>query len=467
MKLPYVIAVTATRLLGLAMILILFHLMPGDEFGTFSLINTNAMLVYMALGAWVIAIANRSLVTDSGVVDQAMLSAVGIALLGVVAAVLAVGVAMQLALSLPGNAILMTVALAAVLIIYEATLASKNALGRANAYAVIAVARNVLALLLAVGLVAAGEGVTGAIVGIGAGALLAIFAQPLGRRLWAGVRYRPGVFAPLKPYLLFGIGGALQLGCYILVNAPLRNLIALKFGAAAAGLWSVTTDLYYGPLALIANAYALSQVRLIYLAAAQGDEQTLRARCRALLEFSAVLAALYVAGSAFFAVDAVSLVVPSASTVGAEALAFPSALFGTAIMVLYCIVTVAISNNHVGLVAIMISSAALVSALPALWSRDVLTMCWQASLGVSVLVLAWSLFTVFRYRLYIGIGQMARLGCAVVSFVAVAAAGLHLLRFDFAWLASAAAATAVFLATALLLRVDGLVHVLPPALRDR
>ena len=467
MNASYVIAVMATRLLGLLLLLVLFHLLPGSEFGSFALINTNAMSIYMVCGAWVIAIGNRTLVTDGNTVDRAMLSAVAFALLGIFTLLLMVGVTLHVVTAPADSPILLTAGLAAVLTIYEATLASKNALGRAKAYAIIAVSRNVLALVLAVGLVAVGAGVTGAVAGIGISALLAIVAQPDGRRLWSDVRYRSKVLAPLKPYIAFGIGGALQLGSYILVNAPLRNLIAIKYGTAAAGIWSVTTDLYFGPLALVANANALSQVRLIYLAASNKETEVMWDRCRALLEFTVVIAALYAVGSIFFATDAARLVAPADSVADVVAIAIPAALFGVAIMVLYSLVTVALVGAQIGLVALMIATVAAASSVPLLWSNTLLEGCWQAAIGANTIVLCWSIFVVVNYRLFIPLGQLVRLGVAVAGFVLVAVAGGRIFSFGLAWLAIATVATATFLAAGLLVRINAVTAALSASLRMR
>lgn len=467
MNASYVIAVAATRVLGLITVLILFHMMPSDEFGALALMNTNAMSIYMVFGGWLTAIGNRGLVSDGDIVDQALFSSIAFAQLGMMAIVGLLGIVVQFLVPTGSSHIAVTAGLTIVLICYEATLAATNALGRAEAYAVIAVSRHVIALFLSAGLVALGTGASGAALGMGAGAILAILLQPVSRRLWRDVRYRPDTFSPLRPFILFGIGGALQLGCYILINAPLRNLIALKFSTATAGLWSISTDLYYAPVALLANSYSLSQVRFIYLAAAQNDDEALKARCQELLDFGIVLAALYGAAAAFFAVSAGELVFPGPRSADMAALAVPAAMLGVAIVVLYCLVTILLVHGRVPSVAWLIATIAIAPTLPAMWSADVTAACWQATFLVNALTLVWMTYTVKRCGLSMSGSQIARIGLTVAAFVAAAMAAIHVLTFPFAWILSAVLATAVFAAAAMFFRVEGFLNALPKAWKRR
>lgn len=464
----YLLAVVGTRLIGIVLMLTLTYLMAPPEFGQFALINTNALLIQMLVGSWLVSIANRELVSDEGVVNSDIMSSVTSAGILVAAIVLCVGAAYAFYHYEQRWQVLGTAALAVVLIVYDITLAAKNAIGRETAYASFAVYRNVLTFGLSVSLVAFGMGAFGPVVGLVMGTVAPLFLLSSARSVWAGARASWIALARARQYTALGVSGGLILGVYILVNAPTRNIIAHHLGKAPSGVWTLCGDLFYGPLAVIGNAYALSQVRLMYLAAANSDSDALNQRSRSLVEFIIAITVPYVIGSVLFASDAMVLVLSRSQALLASEIAPYAAVQGAAILLLYSLASIALARRRLRLIATMVISTALSATAATFAGNTLAEMASYSMAGTLVSALCWLTWSSVQGIVQIRLGELGKLFIAGAAMWLAATISLHMVAdLGGGWMLAAVASAVSFVAVAVGLRIHGFIEVLPSRMRER
>lgn len=462
----YLIAVVGTRLITVLSTLSISYLLSPADFGYYALIVTNALFVQMLFGAWLTSIANRVLATDHAL-DQDAMSAIASGFVLVAVAVAGAFLVYWLASSAYGVRLALVAALASTLIFYDTTLAIQNGAGRELAYARLAMSRNCLAFVLSIAFILAGAGFPGAVAGQILGTMIPVVATPSIIRLWAAVRPSVAALATLRRHLSLGVAGAATLGIYILANAPARNIMEHTVGAANVGIWALCSDLFYGPLAVIANAYGLSQVRLLYLAAHAGDETTLARRARELVEFTLAVSLPYAIGGAFFAPQIVTLVFPATQAASAANIVVPAVLQGAALLVLYSLASVALARRRFGLILVMVSTTAGAATLAIWFSATLERMAWTSSLASIGSVGFWLLWNAACGYVRPRIAELGKLLAASTALAGVAALAGHLLAFPGGWMAALPLAGGAFAVTALLLRLAGLLDALPPGLRAR
>lgn len=463
----YLISVVGTRLIGVITILILSHIMPPFSFGKFALINTNALLLQMVFGSWLVSIASRALVTDGNVIDREMMSAILSVVLVLVAVILSGAAALGVLHPDMGVHVIATAVLAIAFIIYDTTLAAKNALGREAAYATFAVYRNAFALVLSVVFVLLGLGFLGPVAALLVGTAIPLLLLPSARAIWGNAKPSLAALARVRQHLAWGLSGGLTLGIYILVTAPARNIIADHFGASAVGIWILGADLFFGPLVVIGNAYALSQVRLIYLAAAASDLIALDRRARELMEFTLTLAIPYCVGGLLFAEEAFRFVLSDDQARLAAGIATAAAIQGPALLILYSLASIVLARHRFWLVAAQVVSVMLLVAVAA-HAGDSFLKAVYFSAGMSVAtVLVWLIGSLTVGLVRVRGKEIAKLIVASSIFLGVSFVALQLLQFPGAWIIAALGGLACFAAVAVGLRIDGFIAALPPTLRQR
>lgn len=463
----YLIASIGTRLIGVLSMLVLAHLMTPIAFGQFMLVNTNALVLYMLAGGWLISIANRTLVSDRDIADRQMMSAILSAALLVVTIISCAGAVYVLQQPEHIWSAPATIALATAFIIFDVTLAVNNALGREAAYARLALYRSVLAFGLSVLLVLSGAGQYGPVAAWLIGTAAAIVLSPSVRAIWSNARPSWASLQRMRRHLPIGLAGALMLGIYILANAPTRNIIAHFFGKSASGVWTLVADLFYGPLAVIANGYALSRTRAMYLAAEIDDQDALADHARALLEFFLTIAVPYGILGALFAADAMRLVLSDAQALLAADVAPPAAIQSGVLIVLYSLVFVALTRKRFYVVATMVSTTALAASVSATAGGNLYEAAHYSLAGTSAAVMFWLAWSVAQGLVRLRGREAGKLALASSALWIVAEAVSRVLPTPGGWIAAALAGAAAFVGVAMVFRLAGFIDALPVGMRGR
>lgn len=465
----YFLALFGSRLITVLSTLIFSHAMTTYAFGQFALINTNALAMQMVAGSWLVSIASRAMVSTDGQIDRAMMSAIMTAMFIIAGTITAVGMTYGALYPDQSWIAISTAALATAFIIYEMLLALKNALGREAAYASFAIYRNILALALGLGLVLIGVGPLGPVFGLLISTSICLALLPGARRIWSGARPSWNALRLLRPHLGHGLAGACALGIYILVNAPSRNIFAQQFGADISGIWTLCSDLSYGPLAVIGNAYGLSQIRLIYISAAAADATSLMRRARSLIETSLTLIVPYSIGAVLFAQDAVRLMLAQAQVDMAVKIVIPATLQGCALLILYCLTSVMLARRRFWLVGLMVLTVAVAATIGAWVGTGIVDSSQLAMGGSAGAVGLWLIWGISKGVFHVRWRELVKLSLASAAMWASATGTMAALDFLEAgrtmWIVAAGVSVLAFAGTAIWLRLSGFTDMLPPVVQ--
>lgn len=391
MNYTYFLAVIGNRAIALLCVVILAYLLPASDFGVYALSATNALLLEIVLSSWIATSASKYLATATPEQRPGLVGALLASMIGIAALMAVLLSAYLVAPFAPFGAtdLALVAGWAAALMIYDVTLAAKNALDRPGAYAALAIARNLGALILSVGLVAAGYGLRGAIVGQIVGTIAPVFLLPHSAGIWLTARVRGLRWQRIGEMFRFGISGTLALGLYMLFNAGGRNAVAHAIGEEQAGYLMLAVDLFYGPMILVGSAYSLSRMRGLYKGEAEDSPEAQREQISSFLFINLFFALPYAVGGAILAPDIAGLVLTAPAEQGVVPIAAAAVVLSAAMLMMYAATyPLIVFNRRPYLIPAVLGTAALNAALQLYFAHAGAALPDLAWLSAGLLVLA-------------------------------------------------------------------------------
>lgn len=341
MNYTYLLAVVGNRAISLVCVVVLSYLLPSEAFGVYALTATNALVIEILFASWLATSAAKYLAISSDGERAHVIASLAVAMLGLfvlAGVVIAAGFLIPFAGFSPAQ-LAMLLGWSVALMVYDVTLASKNALGQAGSYAALALVRNLGAVALSVILVIAGYGATGAILGQILGTLVPTLALRSSLRIWGGVRFSEASVATLREMFRFGVAATMGFGFYMIFHAGSRNIVGQFMGEAQAGHLVLATDLFFAPIALLGTGYSLSKSRELYIAETSGDRRRKQEKSSAFLRTILCIAIPYATGAAIVGPDAVRLILSSSAREDVAAIAIGASVLGAVMLVMYGITT--------------------------------------------------------------------------------------------------------------------------------
>ena len=275
MNLFYLLSVVGTRFLNLLSIIILSYLLSSSDFGRYSLVVTNGLFLHIVFTSWITSCLWR----DASQVEQKELSGVIGFSLHLVA---------RLALPLVASGLLcMAIVrsesriygfvpiLAAANLLCELVSVVLNARHEDRTYSLISLLRGANSFFLSVCCIVLGFGIVGVLVSQLIGMLSTLLFVPTARNVLLCYRSRTAAEIPLIPMMAFGLNSAIALNLYLIVNALCRNVIAYRLDEESAGYFSIASDMFYAPIALVATSLSLSNIPLLYRSSLEKGEKEL------------------------------------------------------------------------------------------------------------------------------------------------------------------------------------------------
>lgn len=458
----YLAAVVGTRLISVLSLLILAHLMKPASFGIFALVNTNALAIQMLFGSWLASLGNRILVNNSGHISPGRFAGIATALWLILAIYGTAIIAVYIIDQANSAQFCATVGLAGSLLIYELSLSVLNATGSEYRYATFALTRNCSALVASSCLVWIGADAQGALAGQGLGVLVALLSTPFMLKAWLHARPSINSLGVFTGHLRTAIAGSVTLGIYIILNAPMRNIITQIFGVIASGIWSLCGDLFYGPLNLLASAYILSKLRVMYMCNDTGLDDARDAHAKELLNFGFFLAIPYAVGGALFASSIAKLALPENQRILGSMIAPYSAVQGSLILILYCLATIALVRKRLSLLIIIAASAATLPAACVFgWGGDLQQSAGMAVGGLALCVISAMLWCIRLGVLKIDGWEIAKVVAATLALTVVSCGTRAWYGIPGGQLLSGFLGVAVFIVLAARLRVTAMLDVVP------
>lgn len=260
----YFVAILANRLLALIAVLGLSYIMSPVGFGEYSIIVANSLLIQLFLGSWITSSATKFMSKSSENEMSEAFSTVIFAVLISLALLLVSSTIIILFFEDLFFVVISIFALSCSIIIFDVVLSVLNGTEQAKEYARLSISRAALSAIAPVSIAwFGGSAWKVAIAAAGTTFVSLVFSKPL-QMLLGEVRRPDNLFEQVKVYVGSGVAGATVLGIYILLNSPLRNLVAFFKGADAAGYWALTSDIFYGPLAIAGSVATLSANRQLH-----------------------------------------------------------------------------------------------------------------------------------------------------------------------------------------------------------
>jgi O-antigen/teichoic acid export membrane protein len=260
----YLLSVIGNRLLALLTVLALSHLLSPNDFGVFTLVLTNAVLIHLLFSSWVSygSWRNVSVGNDADQKDAISTSLGYASILATIS--LSIGLVLLLIDYDRFYNVAITFILTASVLIYELIMVIKNAQGLSKEHSAAGILRSASTFSFSVLLTFLGFGVRGAVVGQIVGTVLTILCQRSIWTMWRRIElshiFRSGIAAQVR----IGLISAFALNLYLMGNAVCRNIVLLGLGEAEAGYFSLAADMFYAPVAIFAMTASLSSVPELY-----------------------------------------------------------------------------------------------------------------------------------------------------------------------------------------------------------
>lgn len=462
----YLVAVISTRLITVFSMLIISYISSPIEFGKYTLITTNSLLLQIIIGSWITSIASRQLVSENEV-NKEIFSSIASASLAVSAITIAISVIYISIFGINEKSISFaaTALLAVSIFLFDTTLSAKNALGKENEYMRLSIVRNTVSLLLSVTFVMCGLGYLGAAAGQIFGTLISIASSHSSIEMWKNASISINYFKKIIKHIQLGIAGAAMLGIYIFINAPSRNIIGKYVSVSGSGAWALSSDLFYGPIAILGNAFALSQMRLLYLAVESNKKDESSIYARDLIEFTLAIVTPYTIGGMFFSHEIVKLVFSENQNHEMTQIVRQSIIQGASILILYNLASISIAFKKNYTTFAMIGSAAIMTAIATSFGKTLYQMTLFSSVTCSIVVFSWLIILNRRRFLQIRISEIGKLFTSSLSLIVFALATMPILSFQYGWIFSMIISGFAFIVTAIWVKLAGIQHLLPSRLR--
>lgn len=429
----YAIAVFGNRIIGFLNLLILAYLLSADDFGIYALMATNALVMQLIFGSWASASISKyvSISNDNG------RGAISNAIMGIIIVMAFYMLLVVTYVCLPFAGIspvhvAIVLAWSLALAVYEVILSAENALHRPKAYALLALVRNGAALLLSVSAAWAEFGVNGAALGQVAGTLLPSLLLPSALVMWRMIDLRLATFARLREQVVFGLGGMIAFGFYVLFSMALRNMVGLSSGEAAAGRVSLATDLFYVPLALVINILFLGKMPRLYILSSTKEGRSERNSQLLLMAKGIVILTIpYMIAGYLIAGDVVAALLPGRVGEGIAPLAAAATVFGGGFALLYAATMILLIFEHrsalimVSIGTILCNVVVLGFAVRLRWSAAI-DLLWLATVIVLLCAVGTSSWILRREGVALPWSFWARIGIANAAMVAVLLVALQL-----------------------------------------
>lgn len=364
-NLLYLASGISNRIIVLATVLIMAHLLPAISFGRYSLITSNALLIQIVAGGWLFSSVGKNLSTAKLGRRKALFSNI-VASLGFIFAalfVLVLGYAVSPFPQIALEEFTIALGLAFSLIVYEVVQAAQNALDMHKRYAYVALARNLLILIFSAFAV---------IIGFNIYVVLAIqlllnispiaiaindknIKNNISRRLISGRL----IFDDMK----FGFSGSLLFGLYIMLGAIARNIIAGILGVELAGKFGLIMDLMFAPLVLASSALSLSTMPELYRAGKNLAQPEIRFhQVSKYLQRHLILIAGYILTAPIVIPIIFKMFLPDPMTDLSEYLIFELTIFCSIVIIMFSINTIFLTFNFLRALKLSIFSALVVQA---------------------------------------------------------------------------------------------------------
>lgn len=384
-------------MLALISVLGLSYILAPKDFGEYSLIVTNSLLIQLFLGSWITSSANK-FISKSSLLDvhEAFSTILFVLLLSLIS-LLICSVMLFLYFQNFSTLIISIFAFSCSIIVYDVALSVLNSTEQAKEYAKLSISRAMLATLAPVSVALAG-GTAWEIAIVAAIATLVslIFSEPLRALCWQISRPN-NLLAQIRLYVSSGVAGAIVLGIYILLNSPLRNLVAFYDGADSAGHWALTSDIFYGPLAIAGSVATLSANRQLHRWNASASTSDKLDPSTWYINMLILVALPYAAGGFLLGSDLAHLIFSKEVAIKCAPLVSQFCIQNSAILVIYGLCHVAFTREKF---LVLYCSIAFVSAFSFILAAVVLSLEFEPSTVIYVVAFGTVLCALFMLFIF-------------------------------------------------------------------
>ncbi len=419
----YFLSVISSRFLNLVSVVALSYLLSPALFGKYSLFTTNSLLIHLLCTSWITSSIWRDVSKSSPGDDHHFVAAaVKYAML---AGLCYVPVAALGAIFFNDQAgfIAVTLGQALLILLIELALVVLNGRGAARGYSLLSFMRGAFGIVIAVGLIAAGFGLWGAIAGQMLAIMLALGAFGSVRAMANGAWRAPVVWAEVSAKFRFGLVSTCALNLYMLANALGRNFIAGQLGPAQAGYFSLSADLFFAPIALFVTSLSLSSIPQLY--SSHTDPQEVRDQSTVdFVMANLALALPYALGGALLAPHLAVAVLNRGTGAAVAAIAGHGAIQGACFGFLSALTTLALTRERTWL-AFALSMAIIAAVVVAMVAMVSINTLAGYSSAVTWVLVAASLASIVGFRRMFGValpaGELLKISAAAMAMAGAVA----------------------------------------------
>jgi O-antigen/teichoic acid export membrane protein len=345
MNIFYLFSVISSRFVNLLTVVLLSYFLSAKAFGQFSLVTTNALFLHLIFTSWITNSIWRD-VSKSNVGDDTKFVAAAVKYTWVAAGIYAIFLAAALFIMRESDQyILVVLVLAPMILAIELSLVVLNSRKKAREYSFLSFLRGILCLVLSLGFIAMGWGLTGALAGQLLGTLISLILTRSVRTMFAGGHAAPLKLSGFNEKIRFGLLSTVALNIYMLANALMRNFIALKLGESDAGYFSLASDMFFAPIALFATSLSLSSIPVLYQTAGTTSDANTR-HASDFLMTNLALAMPYACGGAILGPQLAQLILQESTATSVSTIAGYGAIQGAGFAFLAAVTTLALTSGR-------------------------------------------------------------------------------------------------------------------------
>jgi O-antigen/teichoic acid export membrane protein len=283
--------------------------------------------------------------------------------------------------------VLLMCCLAVLMILFDITMAVNNSMGNAWAFALAGIVRNTAAFLLVICSVFLGLGVDGALAGQVVGVAIGL-ATPSALVIWSRFRYQLISLHRLHQFIVYGFVGGLVLGYYMISHAICRNIIGGQVDAANAGVFGVTFDLLFSPIALIGSTLSYIHMPRMFSAGRHQSQDALKLSTQKFLDPILIFTTPFVFGGVLVGGELMRFFVDGNIEAKSVAIAPYAVVYAGTISVFSAVMGAIITSRHLFWLLIMIIVSLFVSGVSVFWAAQSADIVFIAKVLAGVMTMS-------------------------------------------------------------------------------
>jgi O-antigen/teichoic acid export membrane protein len=384
----YSLSALASRVLVLATMVLVTHLLSSEELGAYVLSVTTAFALSYLFGSWLSASAYRFIPGSSANDQDLTISclAAGLLIAFCLSALFIFSLYKADFLILSPLDIFLMCCFVASMMIFDVTMALNNSMGKVGAFALAGIIRNTTTFILVLVTAGAGFGLEGALTAQVMGVIAGLATRST-LRIWGRFHSDRVLWQRLREFIVYGSVGGIVLGYYMISQAISRNIVSREVDIVSAGIFGVSFDLMLGSIAVVGTILSYIHMPKMHEAGRHKSRMEMQSSTTEFLNLTIIFTTPFVFGGVLVGGELLRLVIGGNIGSGSATIAPYAVVYAGAISVFSAVIGALLAGHHLVVLLVLVLGSLFTSGLALFWAAQSADIVLIAQVSAAMITL--------------------------------------------------------------------------------